>query len=57
MQRTVPDSYILSQLQKKQELIDFIKQYKATTNKLESDITIAKATIEALSKQNKEGVE
>jgi len=35
MQSTVPDSYILSQLQKKQELIDFIKQYKATANNIE----------------------
>lgn len=35
MQSTVPDSYILSQLQKKQELIDFIKQYNATTNNIE----------------------
>ena len=32
MQNTCPESYILSQSQKKQELIDFIKQYKATTN-------------------------
>ena len=35
MQSTGPDSYILSQLQKKQEFVDFIKQYNATTNNIE----------------------